>query len=290
MSTKIYDGAKLTVGIAKAYQLLLEAKPEAVTIAQVEQNYIIADMVLDHVEEKGEECTPFAAYLKLTQMRREKADLMWMCGYDLGFEVAIIPRGSHCLAIPFSASKALLDWFAQLPFVKEYGYSSRFQSLPMHGEKGILPRHCTGDFKVKPIQRHLKELLGVPADQRANLPEGSVELWIGISWEEIQRMKPSDRAWIRHRWPLLEKRMTRGDCRAWMHEHGFDPPPPFQLHRLPVPSRRGVGSYEAREPRRVCSGRRIRQGHALYPVSRDHRLPPSQPQAAGGNRLRGGIT
>jgi hypothetical protein len=101
--------------------------------------------------------------------------------------------------------------------------SARFHSLPMHGERGLLPRHCTGDFKVKPIQNHLMGMLGRVGRER--LPADSVELWIGISYDEVQRMKPSGRKWIVHRWPLIEKRMTRADCLHWMKQSGFNAPP-----------------------------------------------------------------
>lgn len=32
-------------------------------------------------------------------------------------------------------------------------------------------------------------------------------------------------SWIKHRWPLVEKRMTRTDCLAWMVEHCYQTPP-----------------------------------------------------------------
>ena len=45
-----------------------------------------------------------------------------------------------------------------------------------------------------------------------------VELWIGISRDEIIRMKPSRLPWVRHYWPLIDFGMTRSDCRVWFEE------------------------------------------------------------------------
>lgn len=52
-----------------------------------------------------------------------------------------------------------------------------------------------------------------------------VEQWIGISLDEITRMKPADVKYITHRWPLIEKRMTRSDCMAWLEKHNLPCPP-----------------------------------------------------------------
>jgi hypothetical protein len=43
---------------------------------------------------------------------------------------------------------------------------------------------------------------------------------IGISLDEVGRMKPADVKWVSHRWPLIEKRMTRTDCLAWLASRG----------------------------------------------------------------------
>ena len=84
------------------------------------------------------------------------------------------------------------------------------------GAVGVLRRQCTLDYKVIPIQRKLREL---------REPWQPVELWLGISWDEVYRMKPSRLKWITHRWPLIERRLTRGHCLEWMRKHGYPEPP-----------------------------------------------------------------
>lgn len=97
--------------------------------------------------------------------------------------------------------------------------SGRFATMPLHlrnldGEKGQLRRQCTKDYKLAPIRRELRRR-GLTA----------VEMWLGISWDELERMKPSGLRWVANRWPLVEVRLTRTDCLTWLAEHGYPEPP-----------------------------------------------------------------
>jgi hypothetical protein len=89
---------------------------------------------------------------------------------------------------------------------------------------GMLNRQCTQDYKIAPIQKKLGEIIG--HKPRARWPTNSVVTqWIGISLDEVQRCKPSRNKWSQHRWPLIEKQMTRTHCIAWLASHGFYIPP-----------------------------------------------------------------
>lgn len=88
---------------------------------------------------------------------------------------------------------------------------------------GMIRRQCTGDYKIVPIRRKVRELLGLT---RRRSPDHAVaEQWIGISTDEIVRMKPSSEAWCVNRWPLVEQRMSRRDCQLWLARHGYPPAP-----------------------------------------------------------------
>lgn len=76
-------------------------------------------------------------------------------------------------------------------------------------------RQCTKQYKLRPIQIEVQQL---------NKRRGTT-LWLGISWDESFRQKDSRVKYITHRWPLLEMRMTRADCLAWMQRHGYPTPP-----------------------------------------------------------------
>lgn len=67
--------------------------------------------------------------------------------------------------------------------------------------------------------------MGLEMDLYPVEPAAAVVQWIGISLDEVSRMKPSRDGWCEHRWPLIEKRMTRHDCLRWMEKNGFPKPP-----------------------------------------------------------------
>lgn len=88
---------------------------------------------------------------------------------------------------------------------------------------GLINRSCTRDYKIIPIQRKLRELLNLTHKRAPAYPV--VIQWIGISLDEIYRIKPSRRVWIEHRWPLIDLRMSRGDCVEWLKRNGHPVPP-----------------------------------------------------------------
>lgn len=89
------------------------------------------------------------------------------------------------------------------------------------GTRGIMGRQCTYSYKVEQLERAARRLGNIKRGQK----EITVTQWIGISWDEIQRIKPSRVAWSQHRWPLVELRMGRRDCLRWMADHGYPTPP-----------------------------------------------------------------
>jgi hypothetical protein len=89
--------------------------------------------------------------------------------------------------------------------------------------KGMFGRKCTADFKIAPIERKVKELIGVKRFSKKN--SIMCEQLIGISVDEAQREKPSRKREIRNIFPLLDLYMTRNDCLNWMQKHGYPEPP-----------------------------------------------------------------
>lgn len=85
---------------------------------------------------------------------------------------------------------------------------------------GMLRKQCSKEFKVRPVEHWLRDQLGVAPGKRGPA-EPVVELWIGISRDEIDRMGRSERKWIHHRHPLIEMGMTRLDCRRWLSERQY---------------------------------------------------------------------
>lgn len=104
-----------------------------------------------------------------------------------------------------------------------WGRPSFFVENP-DGTNGMIRRQCTGDYKIDPIQKKVRELLGLTRGQR--WPKAAVvEQWVGISTDEASRMKPSRIPAIRVRWPLIEMRLSRNDCLRWLERAGYPKPP-----------------------------------------------------------------
>lgn len=98
-----------------------------------------------------------------------------------------------------------------------------FLPVPFHTDSGIGRRQCTREYKLAPITKQIRTLLGLRPRQRVG--NRTAEVWVGISKDEFQRMKPSRWEWIQNRWPLIEADMTREDCKEWMRAEGYPEPP-----------------------------------------------------------------
>jgi hypothetical protein len=92
-----------------------------------------------------------------------------------------------------------------------------------NGDRAMGRRQCTKEYKIEPLTKKTRELLGLVPRQRA---KGVLcEMLIGISTDEALRMKPAKEPWKLHRWPLIEKGMSRNDCLRWMEKKGYPMPP-----------------------------------------------------------------
>ncbi|MBD0748110.1 hypothetical protein BG418_04965 [Streptomyces sp. CBMA152] len=81
-------------------------------------------------------------------------------------------------------------------------------------------RQCTGEYKIKPIKKKVRELLGFPYPAR--IPRGTfVEQWVGISTDEFHRAKDSDVKYMRNRHPLIDMGWSRSDCIRYLTTLGL---------------------------------------------------------------------
>ena len=86
-----------------------------------------------------------------------------------------------------------------------------FTQNKITGKKGMVMRQCTNDYKIQPIRIKIRELCNVKKGK--HFPKDKyVEQWIGISTDEIGRMKPARDKYILNRHPLIEAKMSRQDC------------------------------------------------------------------------------
>ncbi|MFD9224857.1 hypothetical protein ACFWDI_33775 [Streptomyces sp. NPDC060064] len=101
----------------------------------------------------------------------------------------------------------------------------RFASIPLYvlnqdGNTGMTRRQCTGEYKIKPIKKKVRELLRFPYPTR--IPKGVfAEQWVGISTDEFHRAKDSDVKYMRNRHPLIDMDWSRSDCVRYLTSLGL---------------------------------------------------------------------
>jgi len=91
-----------------------------------------------------------------------------------------------------------------------------FTPVPWHGrrEKFMLKRQCTREYKVQPLTRYLYD----------RYPGDCIRLMLGISVDEYHRMRDSSSARIEHVYPLVDRRLTRWQCRDVIERAGLAVP------------------------------------------------------------------
>jgi len=99
-----------------------------------------------------------------------------------------------------------------------------FYTRDKHGNVGMVQRQCTNEYKIQPLHKKIRELMGLKPRQWApKTPE--VELWFGISSDEASRMRMADKLYIVNHYPLVESRTSRVDCIAWLENCGYSDVP-----------------------------------------------------------------
>lgn len=138
--------------------------------------------------------------------------LEWLVGV-LPFPVHMVSAGDLRAEL-LAASQGVNGAYGRPPFFV----------LNADASIGMTRRQCTQDYKLEPIRKKVRELIGLVPRQRGPKTE-VVEQWIGISTDEIIRLKSSRCTYIMNRHPLIEARMSRRDCLRWLAERQYPTPP-----------------------------------------------------------------
>lgn len=108
----------------------------------------------------------------------------------------------------------------------------RFAAIPVFtviNEKiGRLRRQCTKEYKIVPIEKRVRQKM-LELGKAKRYKNGAIHVnkdvnvigWLGLSLDEVQRMRPSRVKWIKFEWPLIDLRMTRHDCKLWLRKHNL---------------------------------------------------------------------
>ena len=89
-------------------------------------------------------------------------------------------------------------------------------------EKGITMRQCTDEYKIKPINKKVRELLGY---KKGQVVKEIVHMWKGITTDEVARIKPSQTQWIEFDYPLFKKGYDRLDAINYVRDRMGEIPP-----------------------------------------------------------------
>jgi hypothetical protein len=117
-----------------------------------------------------------------------------------------------------------------------------FPTIPAYrrAESGTIQKlhvHCSNEWKALVARRWLRAQ-GVTA----------CEQWIGISADETRRVRESDRAWIRIRYPLIGRGLTRSDCMYLIGQAGWPQPERTSCYLCPHRSQGDWRRLAARNP------------------------------------------
>lgn len=91
---------------------------------------------------------------------------------------------------------------------------TRSTPIPIRTVDSFGQRQCTHNWKIEPVNRFAK-LNGAK----------HLDLLLGISLDEIYRMKPDQAKWITRHFPLIDLGLTRQDCLRIVAEAGLPEPP-----------------------------------------------------------------
>jgi hypothetical protein len=149
------------------------------------------------------------------QGRLPKPDRVVMA--DTGFEFKKTWEYTEQYVKPMLAEVGLEIEIAPHSLAKVDLYSHKGEVLiPAFTQNAKLPTFCSSEWKTLVVRRYIGGF-------KAN-PDG-VTMWLGMSLDEIHRLKHSTVDWVENHWPLcFDVKMTRGECRDLITSYGLPEP------------------------------------------------------------------
>lgn len=160
-----------------------------------------------------------------------------------------------------------------LPYAKQHGIKFTVLSDPVQ-EKGTefstasleewclhrkitpsrIQRWCTDRFKIRRIRAYIKSIGASPAIAV-----------MGISADEIERMHKPHWSEYTFEYPLIDKGLTREDCRKIITEHGLPIPPKSGCYYCPFARRSQFVKLYYEHPDLFKRAQAIEEGSPRYP-------------------------
>ena len=113
-------------------------------------------------------------------------------------------------------------------------------------------RQCTEHYKLRPIERAIRAHMGITRLSDRN----RADIYLGITTDEIARVRPNRNPYLTNRYPLLDAGWSRADCAKWLSDHYPEVPcRKVRLRDLPVSFGRRMGAPAVGRPRQGSGGR-----------------------------------
>jgi hypothetical protein len=145
-------------------------------------------------------------------------------------------------------------------FGEKFVHIPAFKIKP-NGDISMGKKQCTRHFKIKPIYRLVRDKFGATHKE-------PVIMWVGISLDEVTRMKPARVKYVRNIWPLIDARKSRHDCEVWLEKNGFPKPPKSACEFCPLHSDlvwRNLPKQSFQRAVKVDNFLRTNRGEFLHP-------------------------
>jgi len=103
---------------------------------------------------------------------------------------------------------------------------------------GMLPKQCNSEYKKRPVQRVIAQLVRKKTGQFRLPQQPVVEQWFGMTLDELWRMGSAEKAYIHNRYPLTEEpqAMKRHGCEKWLEDRQYRVPPKSSCRYCPYQS------------------------------------------------------
>lgn len=129
---------------------------------------------------------------------------------------------------------------------------------------GMMPKHCSKEFKTRVVQLAMRQLLGLGHGERGpGYPV--IEQWLGMTTDETHRVSVSEKRYLHHRYPLIERRMKKIALYPWYEQRQLPVPPKSSCIFCPFNDPKRLAKLLAHPidgPRLIGFDRAVRPGYA----------------------------
>lgn len=127
------------------------------------------------------------------------------------------------VAIPYAREKGIHVRIGYVDAVGDILSNPAHPKAPFRdaATKAPTTRQCTNHWKVRVFRRLLRAMMH---EMRVPVRRDAVQVLLGISYDETERIKPPDVQYYSHEYPLVDLKLRREDCVSIIEEEGLPVP------------------------------------------------------------------